>query len=97
VCTNSAQTASTLSSCVSDLTFAAVSALSAGGDSTYQGILGLGKVATDNTNFVLEWAMQNIQYPVATINLGFDSQPATVIFGLEENDSVNYTLQSSST
>jgi hypothetical protein len=73
VCTNSAQTASTLSSCVSDLTFAAVSALTYGEGSTFKGILGLGLPDGTNTNFVLEWAMQNYQQPVAIIGMGFDA------------------------
>jgi len=57
VCLNDTMVNSTVSSCVYDLTFAAVSGLIAGESNGYSGILGLGKIQDDNTNFVLEWAM----------------------------------------
>lgn len=65
ICTNSAQVTSAISSCVSDLTFAAVSSLSAGDTTDYKGILGLGKVSGTNTNWVYEWALENHQTPLA--------------------------------
>lgn len=56
VCLNSTLTNSSISSCASNLTFAAVDTLTSGDNSSYAGIIGLGKPSGDNTNFVIEWA-----------------------------------------
>jgi len=80
LCLNNTLVNSNISSCA-NLTFANVATLSAGVDQVYKGIVGLGKFGDANTNFVLNWALQTYQKPVATFSMGFSATDSTLQLG----------------
>lgn len=57
----------------------------------YRGILGLGKKSTiTNSNFVIEWALQNHQSPVVFLELGYGTDDSYCKFGTEDSDTYTY-------
>lgn len=64
--------------------------MTAGDNSSYAGILGLGKAGDINTNFVIEWANENHQTACAIYTMGFTSSDSIIQFGIDATASYNF-------